>query len=321
MEARPPIFIGGVNRSGTSLVRQLVGSHPEVALPPTEFEFFKRFAKPIGRSRDGASDTAGLVDGLLAWPKVAGWGLHHGSVLAYAMADPSPKGLFVAALRAYADKLGKPRFGDKTTDYERQLHMFDRWFGSDYAFVHVLRHPVSTFASGRWYGGVERQLDPRVWARQWRKSVLIALRALRAREGRYVVIRYEDLVGDPEGELRRICAVARLEYDDRMLTMADFPQKENSSFGANSSSYNGLIRSQDAIDRASWIPARDLDVLKQLCRLPAALVGYDVDAEGLVRPFPHRRPSELRVRGSAAAESAIRLALRTVARLGKPRAA
>jgi hypothetical protein len=34
----------------------------------------------------------------------------------------------------------------------------------------------------------------------------------------YIEVRYEDLVSDPEPELRRICELVELPFDDRMLT-------------------------------------------------------------------------------------------------------
>jgi Sulfotransferase family len=309
-----PVFIGGANRSGTSLVRQLVGSHPEIALPQTEFEFFKRVAIP--RRALSAGELHELVDEILALPKVAAWGLARGPVIRHASTDASARGVFVALLRAYADALRKPRFGDKTTGNERYLRTFDRWFGKRYAFVHVLRHPVPTFASSRWYGRIERSLDPEVWAGEWARSALIALHAARARGDRYVVVRYEDLVRDPERELRRICSCASLEYDGRMVTMADFTERDNSSFDNASASYDGLIRTSDTTDRAAWIPTDELALLKQTCRRAAALVGYDVDDAESVEPLSlGRKPAELGVRVSVGGRRAGRLVMRGATRL------
>lgn len=314
-----PVLIGGVNRSGTSLVRQLVGSHPEIALPPLEFEFFKRLAIPSHEL--SMCELRRFVDEMLELPKVSGWGLDRRSVLTYASADPSARGLFVAALRAYANSLGKPRFGDKTTGNEHHIRTFDRWFGGRYTFVHVLRHPVATFASTCWYGGGEHRLDSRVWAREWTRSVLIALHARRTRKDRYVVVRYEDLVRDPEGELRRICSCAHVAYESRMMTMADFAEKENSSFEQLSASYEGLIRTRDAIDRKSWIPADDLAALRLICRASAALVGYDIDDAGSAERFaPAGRPTETRVRLSSGVRRAGRVASRKVRSLSNIRA-
>ena len=60
--------------------------------------------------------------------------------------------------------------------------------------------------------------DAAGFACQWATEVRAA-RALgeRVGPGRYLELRYEALVADPAGELRRICSFAGLEYDDAML--------------------------------------------------------------------------------------------------------
>ena len=42
-------------------------------------------------------------------------------------------------------------------------------------FVHMIRHPVSAYASACWYDGVERKINVRDWADEWRRSVLTAI--------------------------------------------------------------------------------------------------------------------------------------------------
>ena len=42
------VLIGGVGRSGTSLLRRIVGSHTQIAIPPTESGFFDHYR--LGRT-------------------------------------------------------------------------------------------------------------------------------------------------------------------------------------------------------------------------------------------------------------------------------
>jgi hypothetical protein len=315
LAANGPVFVGGVNRSGTSLVRQILGSHPDLAMPPSEFEFFKRLTLPVSAALRG-DQIERLVDDVLRWPKVAGWQVDPELVRRHALADRSPRGLFTAFLRAYAEKLDKPRFGEKTTYYERRLTTFDRWFPGNYSFVHVLRQPVATFASNRWYEGTEHRVDARAWALDWCSSALIAIRALRARRG-YIAVRYEDLVRDPERETRRMCETADLSFAARMLAMADFVQKENSSFEVGPATYVGAVRTSDQVDRASRIPDHELAVVKSQCRAVAALIGYDVDDERRLLPLgvAHGAALEWRARASVTARSGAQLATRLPGRL------
>lgn len=206
-------------------------------MPPTEFEFFKRADVPLDRDlgRDGAVALAGEV---LAWPKVAGWGLDAADVAARVGAgEQTARGVFVAVLRSFAAGMHKSRWGEKTTSYERHLKTLQRWFGDSFGFVHMIRHPVSAYASANWYDGVEQNIDVRGWADEWLRSVTTALTASRRLGMRYVVVRYEDLVSETESQLARMCVAASLKYDPRMLTMSDFPETENSSFGGEGRRY------------------------------------------------------------------------------------
>ncbi|MGH2933101.1 MAG: sulfotransferase family protein [Gaiellaceae bacterium] len=289
-EEAPPIFIGGLNRSGTSMVRQILGSHSAVAIPPSEFEFLKRIrVRP--RARLGEAQVAELVDRVLSWPKVSEWEVDRDAVLHLALGEPTHRGIFVAFLRSYADQRSKPLFGDKTTSYERHLAVLDRWFAHRYTFVHLVRHPVATFASARWYRGVQSPIDPHVWSRTWNGSVLAALRRLRARSPGYVLLRYEDVVSDPGLAMAAVCDAAHLEFEPRMLEMGDFARRENSSFELVEAEYVGSVRRLDGVVRAERLSASELNVVRAQCRVLARLLGYDVDDERAIVPFAVGRSS------------------------------
>jgi hypothetical protein len=309
-----PLLIGGLNRSGTSLARQLVGSHPLVAIPPTELEFFRRVRAPLSR-RLGLTAALALADDILGWDKVAAWGLDREEVfLRVDAGEHTARGVFVALLSAYAAECGKPRWGEKTTSYERHMGTLTRWFGRELTFVHMIRHPVSTYASNRWYKGIEHELPVKLWAEEWRRSVMTALVESSRREARYVVVRYEDLVRETERELARICDAAGVAYDDRMLTMADFEQVDNSSFAGERHRYRGGIREADDVVRAERIPLKDLSHLRATCRRVAELVGYDVDDESTLRPIAASQRLRL-IRLTLAAEHAQSLGRRVRSRV------
>lgn len=301
-----PIFIGGINRTGTSLARRLLGSHPLLAIPPTELEFFKRADVSLSRTLDRTRALA-LSREVLSWPKVAQWKLDPGDVAERVDAgEHSAMGVFVAILESFAASVGKPRWGEKTTSYERHLATLERWFDGNLVFVQMVRHPVAAYASARWYDGVERDIDVRRWADEWQRSVLDALTASRRLGVRYVVVRYEDLVSETERELTRVCAAAGLPYDARMLTMADFRESENSSFGGEGGRYRGKVRQADAVGRADRIPAAALAHLASTCRGLAELAGYDVADDTALLPMPHAQPLvRLRVAGSRRAARSI----------------
>jgi hypothetical protein len=314
-EGGGPIFIGGVNRSGTSMVRQIVGSHSAVAIPPSEFEFFKHLrVRPHARLDE--TRTKVLVDRIVSWPKVAAWNVDRDAVLRMALTEPSYRGVFIAFLRGHADRMAKPRYGEKTTSYERNLATLDRWFGRDYTFVHMVRHPITTFASTRWYLGHETAVDPGLWARTWNGSVLMALRRLQARTRGYVLLRYEDVAQTPESAMVAVCDAAGLDFEERMLTMIDFAQRENSSFDVSDAEYVGAVRRTDGIVRAERVPLDELRAVQAQCRVLAGVLGYDVYDEQTLLPLAvRRRPAQVGYRVAFATTSTAHRVLSVPSRL------
>jgi hypothetical protein len=117
--------------------------------------------------------------------------------------------------RVYAEAQGKPRCGNKTPRHVIYIPQLARMF-PEARFIHIVR-------DGRDVGlsllDVDDDMpDLHAAARFWRDRVTKA-RADGETLGtaRYIEVRYEDLLDDPEGELRRLCSFVDLPYDEAML--------------------------------------------------------------------------------------------------------
>jgi hypothetical protein len=109
--------------------------------------------------------------------------------------------------------------------YMQRLPLLERLF-PDARYVHLIRDGRDTAVS---FLSMPAGIVTRTWAHpetagefacQWRAEVEAA-RALGERVGsRYLETRYEELVADPERELRRICELAGLEFEASMLEYA-----------------------------------------------------------------------------------------------------
>lgn len=278
-----------MNRSGTSVVRQLLGSHSRIAIPETELNVFRLLVDSGGPIPDRAAFLE-LVDGVLAWPKVASWGLDVEEVRrAAADAEPTYGGLFTTLLDGYRRSAGKDVAGEKTTGYELRLDTLDEWLGDDYVFFHLVRRPLDVYASRRWYTGTDEEIDPRDFSDAWKESVRIAIRMASTRPDRYALVRYEDVVSDPEAFIRRACALIGVEPEvERMLAMSEFSVTDNSSFAPvrGDTAYAGALRRSDDVDRSERVPAAAARVVERSCDELAQLLGY--------APLDGRRPSRLR---------------------------
>ena len=84
-------------------------------------------------------------------------------------------------------------------------------------FVHLIRDGRDVALSRRSRGmGADKPIAD--VAELWRRRIENARRQAKRLRGRYLELRYEDLVADPETALRRVCELVDLGYDPAMLT-------------------------------------------------------------------------------------------------------
>jgi hypothetical protein len=270
----PPVFIGGINRSGTTLMARILGSHSALAVPPTEFLFFGRKAdRPPADRREFERRLAEI----LRWPRVGEWGLDERDVLSRSHSWPAnTKSLFLLPLVAYRDVLGKARVGEKSVLNEFRRDVFDAWF-SDYRLVQMIRHPVAAYGSA--HAGRPTSLRHAIrWGRLWASSAAVALSRARRNPTRHRLVRYEDLTEDPRETIAAVCEFVGMEPEEEaMLAISGYEAKENSSFPASTGGrYEGAIRLSDGVDRHGSVASRERAALAFVCGSAAGALGYEL---------------------------------------------
>jgi Sulfotransferase family len=214
----PPLFVIGVRRSGTTLLRVMLDRNAALAVPDESY-----FVPQLARRHRGTVDPAGFLDDLHRLPTLAEWGVSPDAVAARLAPGMTTGQAIGAVFEAYAAERGKRRWGDKTPLYMQYLPTLERLFPTA-RFVHLIRDGRDAALSflavpeGIMTQGWGHPRDAAGFACQWATEVR-AGRDLgeRVGPGRYVEARYEALVADTEAELRRICEFAGLEYDEEML--------------------------------------------------------------------------------------------------------
>jgi hypothetical protein len=207
-------FVVGCPRSGTTLLRAMLDSHPSLAIPGESHfipELWDRFGAKHWTKRRGRK----LQKALLANERIRKWGLTQEDVAA-AIEGTS---LFPDAMRglyaAYARSRGKARYGDKTPDYVDHIPVLAAIF-PEARFVHLIRdgRDVALSLVDVDFGPKKLPQAALFWATKVRNG-------RRAGESlgdrRYRELRYEDLVREPETVLRDMCVFIELEFDPAML--------------------------------------------------------------------------------------------------------
>lgn len=218
----PPLFVVGCGRSGTTMLRLMLDSHPDLAIPgeghfiPFSQKILHEFVGP-----NGELDSEALARRLINTVHFRRWAVPDEVAMGRvrALRDPDFAGVVEALYMSYAELHGKVRWGDKTPIYVRHIPLLAELFPAA-RFVHVIRdgHDVAlSYLSVPWGPAT-------IWevAQKWKRDVS-AGRAGGEDLGpkRYLEIRYEDLVADPGAELSRLCSFGDLPFDERMLSYHD----------------------------------------------------------------------------------------------------
>lgn len=209
-KGEPPIFIIGVHRSGTTLLRLVLDSHSRIACPPESF-----FIGPL----------AEVLKDELAMSGLTAMGFDERHVLRRLRETAS------YFFEMYAAAKNKPRWADKTPPYVDCLEFIDALYGPDCRYLFLYRHGLDAACSiaGMYIREAQPHIEAcggdrfagaaRYWAVQSQK--MIAFRA--THPSRCLEIRYEDLTARPEPELRRIFEFLSEPWEPEVLRFHERP--------------------------------------------------------------------------------------------------
>lgn len=206
----PAPFVIGVVRSGTTLLRLMLDSHPELAIPP-ETHFLPRV---IRATRQGATPER-VVWVITSHRRWGDFGLDADELLERLRAiAPLEAGPAIRAFyELYAEKQGKPRWGDKTPGYATRVRRIQRAL-PEARFIHLVRDGRDVVLSRARKS--RRAVPIPLAARRWKRRILSTRRRAET-VTHYLELRYEDLVQDTERTLRRVCDYIDLPFDPAML--------------------------------------------------------------------------------------------------------
>jgi hypothetical protein len=279
-----PVFIVGAPRSGTSLLRDLLRSHPHLAFSyETHFlpKFFRAYGDP--RSDREAHRLAARILGL-AWMRLWEPELEPASLAHHR----SYAGLVSAIYEEMARRAGKQRWGDKTPQYVVEIPTLLRIFPRA-KILHIYRdgRDVALSVARARFGPHNLYMV----ATAWRAFVETGRReGRRLPPGAYAEVRYENLLNRPEETMRRVCAFLGEPFGEEVLRRSFLPRKPRRSlFGRPDQppppSPTVIVRSNLGKWKSAMRPA-DRSLFESVAGDVLAELGYEV--EGVDRPIPGR---------------------------------
>ena len=247
-----PVFICGHPKAGTSLLRGILDSHPQLIVFPEETVFFRRFlprarAKSLDQQLDIADET--LIH-IFTWNRdqpVAGQedfpGRDYSTIPFDAVHQTMRQLIANTGYRHAGDILSSAilAFGKVTgqflsnTQYWVEKSPYNELFTAqifqwwpEARCIHVVRDPRDNFAS---YSRKHPNWTAEYFAQNWKRSTRAGF-TNREKYGtnRYWLVRYEDLVQSPKENLEQIINFLNISWDPTLT----LPMRAGESWQGNS---------------------------------------------------------------------------------------
>lgn len=246
-----PVFVVGSMRSGSTLLRLILDSHPHIAIPAE----------------------TGFMSGLAAVKEVPNWqfGKDWFERLHWSEdeVDERLRVFYDGMFRRHAEQQGKRRWGEKTPFHTSHIDEMARVF-PDAVFVGIVRHPGAVAASLRkkFHYTFDDAVD------YWVSTNYEMVQSGSALSRRFVLVRYEDLVGEGEAVLRALMEAIGEPWHPHLLEHHHVQRAKGAPRVVE-----GSTSTRDAIDparAARWTDAVTAPDRAALCRTSglAEVFGY-----------------------------------------------
>ena len=229
-----PIYVAGIERSGTSLMYALLATHPNIAMT-RRTNLWTHFYGQFGDLADD-ENLDRCLDQMFTYKRIVKLDPNPGRIRKEFQAGERTYGrLFDIIESHFAEQLGKPRWGDKSLHTERYAAEIVESFPGA-RIIHLMRDPRDRYASARSRWQVDRG-GAGAAAAIWLSSFRLAVENCRRFPEHYRIVRYETLVSHPEDSLRDLCEFIGEPYTPVMFDMTGsgsyLEKGGNSSYGGN----------------------------------------------------------------------------------------
>lgn len=219
-----PLFIIGMPRSGTKLLRDLLNQNPQIGIPPAETHFIpymiNRFGNPPSFEKNDEFDRFYEE---LKKTTFYGWMEKYGLFLSKDYIDQvadrkSWSSIFESILRFYAPEERSEDFiwGDKSPTYLSHIKLLKEIF-PEAKFLHIIRDPRDCCLSTKKTWGKSLYRTAEIWRRRLEKA---RKDGCRLRED-YMEVFYETLIDDPKTVMWSICDFLGCEFIPQMTELKE----------------------------------------------------------------------------------------------------
>jgi len=279
------IIIGGLPRSGKTMLSNVIGSNSQIAIPQSGFGFFNFFSEEQYKSRGGFNENLDFFFDS-CW-KSKSWKINRKMVVETGC---ERKDLYVVLLDTYRKAYFPERKYPGVYDHVAEEH-FDKlvdWFGHErLKFIHPVRDPFDNYGSyvvARKIQEIQRNSrlpDAFVYrfCRMWGLSTTMGTyRSLKYPDS-YRVVYFNEFKEDPIASVESLCKWIGVPVEvDNMLNMVNYNnKKQNSAFELKLKQEKGIgFVKKDKYDRREHLYQHELDAIRAIsCPNLLHAIGYE----------------------------------------------
>ena len=290
-----PIFLGGAHKSGTTLLRNLLDGHPEISVLPTD-GFGLRFHRKISSfepEHRGLAMVAAAVANIAMpiagesprW--ILGDTIEPYLKIGVILRELSGCGTLTdtpSCMRGFADlfqRLSPQKnpvryWAEKSTFNVQDAPLLAPLFPNG-KFIHIVRHPGAIVAAQKRKQPMkERSFCLQRECEEVFSSLAAGIRNQRTLPaGSYHLVNYEQLLSNPDKEMRRICTFLGVGFDECLLKPTVFGQPAGSNTSRLKSSVAGRLHTAPGEKWRSELTTDQLDLIRFCFRRILRACNYD----------------------------------------------
>jgi sulfotransferase family protein len=266
-----PLFVVGMPRSGTKLMRALLNQHPLINLTLAESHFIPYFVQkfgnpPLFRTQKDLDPFVRELQqtSFFFTMRKAGYTLDPSRFLC-GVECREWSAIFEAVFRHFGSKGPVPGtvWGDKTPGYVNHIPLLRELFPAA-RFLHVVRDPRDYCLS------VRKSFKKSIYraAARWREGVENAHGYGAMLGNAYEEVSYEALLEDPTTTMRQVASFVGVPYDDAMANLASAPEDLGDAKG------HSRILTGNKGKYATQLSTTEIKRIEEVVSGVAQLVGY-----------------------------------------------
>ena len=271
MNKTNPIFLVGMQRSGTSLIRAALSKHSNIGIPPKgELQFFATWFNKYGSISD-TNNFKSFANAFFEKSKFKYLDISSENVLKrFEDKDVSYIDFFTSVMEEYAHHHNKRRWGEKSTTHIEHLPTILQNYPNA-KYILIVRDPRDTYLSYKNWDKRNTNIGLKQWVLSWHYNYFNALKVFFNHQTQFYLYKHELFVSNPSVELKKILDFLQETFESECLDISNVKWEQNSSYGDSSSQINSnsVGRWQDQI------LADELYYIEKHCKDLMFLLNYE----------------------------------------------